>query len=111
MADAANNLASLYMRSGRFDEARELLDRARILLPDDETVAINSATVLLAQRGPAAAIQHLESFLAVHPEFRWMHWGETSLWFPGFRVYRQPSSLDWTPTLRELSSHLAARSR
>jgi tetratricopeptide (TPR) repeat protein len=67
MADAANNLASLCMLGGRFAEAQELLDRARRLLPDDETVAINRATVSLALTGPAAAIAELESFLGAHP--------------------------------------------
>src|ERR1051326_8447251 len=38
-SDAANTLAHLCMRNGRFDEAQRLLERASALLPEDETVA------------------------------------------------------------------------
>ena len=74
MADAANNLAHLYLRAGRFDDAQRMLDRACILLPDDETVAINSAAVLAAQRGPAAAIGYLQTFLARNPDAARVHY-------------------------------------
>jgi len=74
MADAANNLAFLYLRAGRFEEAQRLLDRAQMLLPDDETVTINLAAVLLAQRGPAAAIGHLEAFLGRFPDAAHVHY-------------------------------------
>jgi hypothetical protein len=40
------------------------------------------------------------------PEFRWMSSGDASPWFPGFRVFRQPPSLDWTQPLAELSRSL-----
>lgn len=73
MGDAANNLARLCIRTGRFDEAQELLDRARTLTPDAEAVVTNSATVLLARRGPAAAIECLESFIKGHPDAAQAH--------------------------------------
>jgi len=74
LADAANNLAHLYLRSGRFDEAQRMLDRAQVLLPDDETVAINSAAVLHAQRAPGASIGYLETFLGRNPDAARVHY-------------------------------------
>jgi Tfp pilus assembly protein PilF len=74
MADAANNLAHLYLRAGRYDDAQRMLERAGILLPDDETVAINSAAVLHAQRGPGAAIGYLETFLGRNPGAARVHY-------------------------------------
>ncbi|HXJ49797.1 MAG TPA: tetratricopeptide repeat protein [Burkholderiales bacterium] len=73
-SDAANNLAHLCMRNGRFDEAQRLLERASALLPEDETVAINAALVLLALQGPPAAISRLEGFLARHPDAAHVHY-------------------------------------
>jgi tetratricopeptide (TPR) repeat protein len=74
MADAANNLAHVYLRAGRYDDAQRMLERAGILLPDDETVAINSAAVLHAQRGAGAAIGYLEAFLGRNPDAARVHY-------------------------------------
>jgi Flp pilus assembly protein TadD len=42
-------------------------------------------------------------------EWRWMHWGSESPWFPGFRIYRQALSGDWSAALELLGRDLAAR--
>ena len=67
-AEVANNLAALYSRQGRYRDALPFLGEARAALPDDETVAINSAVALLAISGPDAAIHELSAFVQSHPE-------------------------------------------
>jgi Flp pilus assembly protein TadD len=41
------------------------------------------------------------------PEFRWMHRGSESPWFPGFRVYRQPAGRSWQGVLDSLRENLS----
>jgi Flp pilus assembly protein TadD len=65
--EVANNLAVLYSRQGRYRDALSFLEEARAALPGDETVAINSATALLAISGAETAIQHLSRFVEHHP--------------------------------------------
>jgi len=38
------------------------------------------------------------------PEFRWMAGGEESPWFPGYRVYRQEPTGDWSRALDRLAT-------
>ncbi len=40
------------------------------------------------------------------PEWRWMHIGTRSPWFPDFRVYRQSLQGDWTAALQALAGDL-----
>lgn len=40
------------------------------------------------------------------PEWRWMSEGRESPWFPGFPIYRQPSSRDWSEPLAALRRDL-----
>ena len=40
------------------------------------------------------------------PEWRWMHEGDASPWFPGFTLYRQPVSREWSATLSRLRGDL-----
>lgn len=39
-------------------------------------------------------------------EFRWMNKGDTSPWFPSFRIYRQAPGHDWSKPLAELRESL-----
>jgi tetratricopeptide (TPR) repeat protein len=41
-------------------------------------------------------------------EWRWMHSGPSSPWFPGFSIYRQSLQGDWGPALAALGRDLAA---
>jgi tetratricopeptide (TPR) repeat protein len=43
------------------------------------------------------------------PEWRWMAAGESSPWFPGFRLYRQHAGGGWTAPLGQLTEDLLAR--
>jgi tetratricopeptide repeat protein len=64
----ANNLAVLYARQGRYDEALPLLAEARARMPHDESMAINRAYALLATSGPDACLQELTAFVELHPD-------------------------------------------
>ena len=68
----------------------------------DEYVAVSNTNVhLIAGLGKAARI------LVPHPpEWRWMREGEESPWFPGFPLYRQPVSRDWSEPLARLRRDL-----
>ena len=39
-------------------------------------------------------------------EWRWMHSGDASPWFPGFKVYREQRESGWTAPLAELARNL-----
>ena len=41
------------------------------------------------------------------PEFRWMHAGERSPWFPQFSLYRQPPQRDWGNVLQCLRADIS----
>jgi Tfp pilus assembly protein PilF len=65
--EVAANLATLYIRQGRHEEALALLGDAKARLPGSESLVINAAIALLARSGPEAAIRELASFLEGHP--------------------------------------------
>src|SRR5262249_42620191 len=71
--DIANNLAMIYREQGRYQDAEPLLARARERAPHDELLAINSAVVALARRGPDEAIECLKAFVASHPGSALVH--------------------------------------
>jgi len=42
------------------------------------------------------------------PEFRWMHAGSETPWFPGFQLYRQPPERDWQSVLDSLRQDISS---
>jgi hypothetical protein len=77
----------------------DLEDIAAVLSLIDEYVGVSNTNMhLRAGLGKAARV-----LVPFPPEFRWMHTGERSPWFPGFMVYRQPAARDWTATLAKLN--------
>jgi tetratricopeptide (TPR) repeat protein len=71
----------------------------------DEYVGVSNTNMhLRAATGRAARV------LVPRPyEWRWMHEGSTSPWFPGFRIYREARELRWAPALDALARDLAQR--
>jgi len=68
----------------------------------DDYVTVSNTNVHLL-----AGLQRTARVLVPRPaEWRWMHDGDTSPWFPGFPVYRQPASRDWSGPLARLRSEL-----
>ena len=73
-----------------------------VLAALDEYVGVSNANMhLLAGIGKTARV------LVPYPgEWRWMRRAGPSPWFPGFHLYRQPQSRDWSAALEALRSDL-----
>ncbi len=68
----------------------------------DEYVAVSNTNIhLRAGIGRTARV-----LVPNPPEWRWMRTEGGSPWFPGFSVYRQPPSRDWSDALRRLREDL-----
>ena len=82
----------------------ELQDMAAVLSLIDEYVGVSNANMHI-RAGVQRAARVLVPF---PPEFRWMHAGDESPWFPGFRVYRQTPAKDWSAALARLTGNLTS---
>jgi hypothetical protein len=80
----------------------DLRDALAVLAALDEYVAVSNTNVhLLAGVGRSARV-----LVPSPPEWRWMRGDGGSPWFPGFSVYRQPVSRDWSAPLARLRADL-----
>jgi tetratricopeptide (TPR) repeat protein len=71
----------------------------------DEYVAVSNTNVHLL-----AGLRKSARVLVPYPgEWRWMRRDGPSPWFPGFAVYRQPRSRDWTAPLAQLRTDLMSK--
>ena len=75
---------------------------AALLSLVDEYVGVSN-TNMHVRAGLARPARVLVPF---PPEFRWMHSGTTTPWFPDFLVYRQTPRLDWRAPLELLGRDL-----
>lgn len=81
----------------------DLRAMAAVLAVIDEYVGVSNANMHIR-----AGVQKTARVLVPFPpEFRWMHAGEQSPWFPGFRVYRQTPAKDWRPALNYLNINIS----
>ncbi len=77
----------------------DLRAMAALLAVIDEYVGVSNTNMHIR-----AGVQKTARVLVPFPpEFRWMHAGEHSPWFPGFRIHRQTSAKDWRPALNSLN--------
>lgn len=74
---------------------------ALLALLDDYVTVSNTNVHLRASVGRTARV-----LVPAPPEWRWMHTGRSTPWFPGFVVYRQSLQGDWTRALAELKRDL-----
>jgi hypothetical protein len=81
----------------------DLAEMAALLSLADEYVGVSN-TNMHVRAGLARRARVLVPF---PPEFRWMHEGAATPWFPHFVVYRQTSRLDWRPALDALGFDLS----
>ena len=82
------------------EDLQEML--AILALLDDYVTVSNTNVHLRAGLGRTARV-----LVPSPPEWRWMRAGGGSPWFPGFSVYRQPPSRDWSAQLAQLRRDLA----
>ena len=80
----------------------DLEDMAALLSLTDEYVGVSNTNMHL-HAGLGRKARVLVPFPA---EFRWMHAAATSPWFPGFSLYRQAPSRDWSDALSRLALDL-----
>lgn len=84
------------------DELPEVLAGLSLL---DEYVGVSNTNMhLLAGLGKTARV-----LLPNPAEWRWMAEGDESPWFPGFALYRQPSSKDWNKVVEKLGKDLSEK--
>lgn len=81
------------------EDLRALL--AVLAVVDDYVTVSNTNVHLLAGLRRSARV-----LVPRPPEWRWMHDGDASPWFPGFPVYRQPQSRGWEQSLSKLRKDL-----
>lgn len=106
-------------RSGEFDTLRkisgrevhdlsavndDLEDMLALLFLIEEYIGVSNTNMHL-RAGLGRTARVLIPFPA---EWRWMHQGEVSPWFPGFALYRQEAGGDWSAAFRRLEADLAA---
>ena len=93
--------AKVHDLAGSTEDLEETLGLLSAL--DEHVAVINTNMHLLAGLGRTARV------LVPRPiDWRWMRDGD-SPWFPGFRIYRQPTSYDWAEPLSRLREDLFAR--
>ena len=86
-----------------FSDVNENLEDALALMAllDDYIGVSNTNMHLRAATGKDARV------LVTHPgEFRWQVHGETSPWFPGFRLYRQSMNSNWENAFAKLKTEI-----
>ncbi len=103
----AADLEAFRNASGKnvFDVARandDIEDLLALLASVDELVGVSTTSVHL--RG--AVDRSARVLVQFPPEWRWMHGGERSPWYPGFSLYRQDADLDWSGALARLRKDL-----
>ncbi len=83
---------------------QDLEDALALLALLDEYVCVSNTNVhLRAGLGKGGRV-----LVPYPPEWRWMADGDSSPWFPGFAVYRQPLDLRWDDALARLAGDLGA---
>ena len=106
-APAAGEVATLakLARCSVFDAsaANDDLEEALALLDAlDDCVGVSNTNMhLCAGLGRTARV-----LVPFPPDWRWMAEGNESLWFPGFRLYRQTPGRDWSKALARLAADL-----
>jgi len=106
----AGELESLASACGRtvadLTECNESLEDMLALMEiiDDYVGVSNTNMHLRATTGRSAGV-----LVPNPPEWRWMHRGFHSPWFPAFRIYRQSAQGKWTEALQQLGRDLASR--
>jgi tetratricopeptide (TPR) repeat protein len=82
----------------------DLDDMLALLALIDDYVGVSNTNMHLR----AAVARTARVLVPVPPEWRWMHSGRESPWFPGFTLYRQSLQGDWTAALEALRRDLLA---
>lgn len=85
------------------DEIRDFDDTAAILALADLLISVDSSPVHLA----GALQRPCWTLLPFIPDWRWLMTREDSPWYPGMKLFRQPTRDDWETTLERVARELA----
>ena len=81
----------------------DLEDIAAVLSLIDEYVGVSNTNMHIC----AGLEKTARVLVPFPPEFRWMHAGSETPWFPAFRLYRQSPDRDWRRVLDSLRQDLS----
>ncbi len=93
------DLGSELDRDGAF------LDTAAVMAALDLFVTSDSVGVHLA----GALGVPVWMAVSIVPEWRWLHTGETSAWYPSLRLFRQRERGNWSEVMRRIAAELGTR--
>lgn len=85
------------------DEIRDFEDTAAILAIADLLISVDSSPVHLA----GALGRPVWVMLPFVPDWRWLLERTDTPWYPGMRLFRQPSRGDWAGVMAAMSAELA----
>ena len=70
----------------------------------DLVIAVDTAILHLA----GALGLPVWGLIAFAPDWRWLHQGETSAWYPSLRLFRQPKPEDWLTVMESIGDQIAS---
>ena len=85
----------------------DFLDTAALISALDLVITVDSAVAHLAG-ALGRDVWMLDRFGS---EWRWGQTGNTTVWYPSMRIFRQARLGDWEPTIAQVSFALGVRSR
>ena len=97
--EAPPRVAGLTDLGGRLEDFAET---AAVIANLDLTISVDTAVAHLA----GAMGKPVWTLLPFVPDWRWHPDGDTSRWYPGMRLYRQPQRGNWGPLLAAASADL-----
>lgn len=84
------------------DDCHDFADTAAAISALDLVISVDTSVVHLA-----GAMGHPTWTLLAHtPDWRWLMEREDSPWYPGMRLFRQPSAGDWNSVMQKMASEL-----
>ena len=86
-------------------DLKDFSDTAALVEAMDLVVTVDTSVAHLA----GALGKPVWVMLPFSPDWRWMWHGETTPWYPGMRLYRQPALGDWTTVFSRIRADLEAR--
>ena len=80
----------------------DFTDTAKIIKKLDLVISVDTSVVHLA----GAMEKEVWLLLPFVPDWRWLVKGETTLWYPNMKLFRQKSLNDWTSVIQNVKSEL-----
>ena len=108
--DAAGDEMQTLAQAGLLDltgQISDFADTAALMAELDLIVAVDTAVVHLA----GALGRPVWNLLPFVPHWPWGMEGESTVWYPTMRLFRQPKAADWDSVLQRVGEELEAAVR